>query len=364
MIERLYVHNFRCLENFPLDLIDRPSALLIGRNGAGKSTVIECFRLFQKICRGANRVKSLVSASDFTQYLTDRPMRFEIELNLGKRRFKYAISFEWPLHFHEARILDEALTVDGDLIFTRQNAHIQLAGGSSFDLNWHVVALPIINERPGERAIQDVKTYFANMILISPIPANMTGFSEEATLELQNDTSNYASCLRALLDQKPAAYNPFESYLKSVIPDFASIENVDRGEHGKQLIVKFEQQNSKTDFAPEFKALSDGEKCFFLSAYIIAYNAAGSRVFCMWDEPDNHLSLSEVGHFIVGLRKMANGQFIATTHHPETIRKFSDENTFVLTRNSHLDPTEVRPLADIGYSGDLISALIRDEIIG
>ena len=86
----------------------------------------------------------------------------------------------------------------------------------------------------------------------------------------------------------------------------------------------------------------------------------------MWDEPDNHLSLSQVGQLITGLRKMTNrsGQFIATTHHPETVRKFSDENTFVLTRQSHLDPTVVRPLSKFTYSGDLINALIRDEIIG
>ncbi len=42
MIERLYVHNFRCLENFTLDLAGRPSALVIGKNGAGKSTVLQC----------------------------------------------------------------------------------------------------------------------------------------------------------------------------------------------------------------------------------------------------------------------------------------------------------------------------------
>ena len=234
MIERLYVHNFRCFENFTLDLVDRPAALLIGRNGAGKSTVLECFRLFQKICRGFNRVKELISASDFTQQRTDRPMRFEVELNLGMKRFKYAISFEWPPNFHEARILDEALTVDGDVVFTRQNAQIQLAGGSSFLLDWHIVALPIITERPGERTIQDLKSYFANMILISPIPANMSGFSEEATAELQKDSSNYASCLRALLGKKPAVYTKFDSYLKAVIPDYASIENVERGESGTQ----------------------------------------------------------------------------------------------------------------------------------
>lgn len=366
MIERLYIHNFRCLESFTLDLAAHPSILMIGKNGAGKSTVLHCLALFQSICRGSNRVSNLISASDFTQQRTDRPMRLEVELSLAGKRFRYAVSFEWPATFREARVLDESLWVDGQAIFTRHQAQTQLSGAAAFGIDWHIFALPVINERPGERAIQDIRTFFASMILIAPIPAKMTGFSEEPSVELQDDAANYASCLRALLGQKPAAYSVFDSYVKAVIPDFSSIENVERGESGTQLIVKFEQQNPQRSFSVEFKTLSDGEKCFFLSAYIIALKTAGSPVFCMWDEPDNHLSLSEVGQFIVGLRKMTNrgGQFIATTHHPETVRKFSDDTTFVLTRKSHLDPTVVRPLADFIYGGDLINALIRDEIIG
>lgn len=293
-------------------------------------------------------------------------MRFEVESKLVGKQFKYALSFEWPPNFQEARILDESLAVDGQSIFTRHQSQIQLSGGTAFGVDWHIVALPVINERPGERAIQELKAFFASMILIAPIPAKITGFSEEPSMELDDDAANYASCMRALLVQKPAAYSVFDAYVKTVIPDFSSIENVERGESGTQLIVKFEQQDPQRSLSVEFKALSDGEKCFFLSAYINASNSVGSPVFCMWDEPDNHLSLSEVGQFITGLRKMTkrSGQFIATTHHPETVRKFSDETTFVLTRKSHLDPTVVRPLAELGYQGDLINALIRDEIIG
>lgn len=38
MIERLYIHNFRSLENFELPIQGLSSALLIGKNGTGKST--------------------------------------------------------------------------------------------------------------------------------------------------------------------------------------------------------------------------------------------------------------------------------------------------------------------------------------
>ena len=52
MLQRLYVHNFRCLENFELNLKDLPSSLLIGKNGAGKSTIAFALEIFQSIGRG------------------------------------------------------------------------------------------------------------------------------------------------------------------------------------------------------------------------------------------------------------------------------------------------------------------------
>ncbi|MCA9164629.1 MAG: hypothetical protein KDA62_16680, partial [Planctomycetales bacterium] len=79
-----------------------------------------------------------------------------------------------------------------------------------------------------------------------------------------------------------------------------------------------------------------------------------------------HLSMSEIGHLIATLRRSSRrgGQFIATSHHPETVRRFSDENTIVLTRRSHLDPTIPKLLSDICYEGDLVDAMIRDEVVG
>jgi len=233
-----------------------------------------------------------------------------------------------------------------------------------------VAALPIINERPGEGPVQQLKSYFASAILLSPVPGEMSGFAEEESFELHVNASNFTAWLNAVLIRYPARYNDIANYLQLVIPDFASFEFVPRGERGKQLRVQFEERGMNTDTKPpitlDFKKLSDGEKCFFLSALIAAVNRPDSPVFCFWDEPDSHLSLPEINHFIVALRRLTNqhGQFLATSHHPEAIRRFSDENTFVFTRNSHLEPTIVRPLSEFSYSGDLIEAILRNEVIG
>ena len=57
MLQRLYVHNFRCLENFELILKEMPSSLLIGKNGAGKSTIRVVLEILQHIGRGINRMR-------------------------------------------------------------------------------------------------------------------------------------------------------------------------------------------------------------------------------------------------------------------------------------------------------------------
>lgn len=53
---------------------------------------------------------------------------------------------------------------------------------------------------------------------------------------------------------------------------------------------------------------SSGEKIFFLGAAVLAAQQCYPSLFCFWDEPDNYLSLSEVGHFVVALRKCFQGQ--------------------------------------------------------
>ena len=97
---------------------------------------------------------------------------------------------------------------------------------------------------------------------------------------------------------------------------------------------------------------------------VIAANSTYGPLFCFWDEPDNYLSLDEVGQFILAIRKdfQSRGQFIATSHNPEAIRRFSDENTLVLYRNSHLEPTIVRPLDEMQVKGDLVGTLVRGDL--
>lgn len=368
MLQRLYVHNFRCFENFEFKIGDSHSALLIGKNGTGKSTVAKVLTVLQSIGRGTNRVGDLVSPRDFCAGRSEVPIRFEIELSLDGRKFVYSIALELPEKFKELRVLEERLEVDGKSVFNRNQATVALAKGAvpqadaQFSVDWHVVALSLIQTRPKDDPVHALKSWLAHMVILAPYPKAMSSTSTDETLYPTIDGSNIGDWLTGLLSLYPASYATIDKHLRGTMPDIKDFFNEPIGKDAKRLLVNFAAQNKKLSLS--FEDLSDGEKCFFLCAVILAANSAYGPILCFWDEPDNYLSLSEVGFFVRALRSSfeSSGQLLMTSHNEEAIRAFSDENTWVVDRKNHLEPTLIRRLDELGLQVGLIPALISGDI--
>jgi len=367
VIRRLYVHNFRCLENFELPIAGLPSALLIGKNGSGKTTVAMALEVLQKIARGKNRVSELVSPKDFARGRSEVPMRFEISVDLEHKVYEYSVAFDFPAGFKELRVFDEKFAVDGKHVYQRELAQVRLArveqdGESTFRIDRHLVALPLIQEQSESDPLFIFKQWLARMIILRPVPGLILGESAEETLQPNTQATNLGAWFAGLLAHAPSAYSKIDDYLKQVMPDLKDIKNPLVGKDSRSLDVRFSNGNGTVTLP--FEDLSDGEKCFIICATVLAANDAYGPLLCFWDEPDNYLDISEVGHFVVALRKafQSGGQFIATSHNPEAIRRFSDENTLVLSRKNHMEPTTVRRLDQSNVNGDLVSALIRGDV--
>ncbi len=371
MLKRLYVSNFRCLDNFEFKPGAQASALLIGKNGSGKSTLPRALKLFQAIGRGANRVGALVSPDEFSLGRVDVPMRFEIEALVGHSTFLYAIALELPPKLKELRVLEERLVIDGEEIFSRSQAQVKLSKSLSsqaaFKIDWHFIALPMIAGVDVAERLDAWRTWLAQMVILAPMPPLMLAESHGESKWPLPDGSNFAEWLTGLLVERPDAYSHIVTYLKPIMPDFGGFKNLPSGKDRKSLVVWFEGAHAASGgskFELNFAELSDGEKCTILCAVLIAANASYGPVFAFWDEPDNYLSLPEVSHFIHALRSAfeAQGQLIVTSHSAETIRSFSRENTFLMTRKSHLEPSLIRPLTDLPDDGDVVEAYLRGEL--
>lgn len=367
MIRRLYVHNFRCLENFELSVLGQSSVLLIGKNGSGKTTVGFALEILQRIARGTSQVDDLVRPKDLTRGRTGAPMRFEIEAELGGQIYEYIIAFEYPEGFRQLRVFEEKLLVEGKAVYTRETAQVHLARmnldkEAKFRIDWHLVALPIVQESSEKDVLFIFKRWLSRMLVLRPVPSLITGDSTDETLQPDPQVIKYGAWFSGLLGYAPSAYTKIDEYLKQVMPDIRDIKNPITGKDAKSLTLQFANGHEPVNIP--FEDLSDGEKCFMICALVLAANKAYGPVTCFWDEPDNYLALSEVGHFILALRKVFDegGQLITTSHHPEAISRFSDENTLVLFRRNHLEPTLIRPLSQLQVDGDLVNAMIRGDI--
>lgn len=295
-------------------------------------------------------------------------MRFEIEVDLDGKVYEYVIAFELPPDFKEMRVFEEKLAVNGKPIYSREMAQVHLANTSKvkdaeFRIDWHMVALPIVQERSNKDPLFIFKQWLARMLILRPIPSKIDGNSEQETLQPNPEVTDFGAWFSGLLAQTPAAYTEIDDYLKQVLPDLKDIKNPVIGKDSRSLLIQFSNELGSLNLP--FEDLSDGEKCFMICALVLAAIKSYDKVLCFWDEPDNYLALDEVGQFLLALRRAfqsGGGQFIATSHNPEAIRRFSNENTLLLHRRSHLEPTIVRPLSKIQISGDLVSALTRGDL--
>ncbi len=366
MIHRFYVNNYRCLDNFELPIEGLSSALLLGKNGAGKSTVGRALQVLQQIGRGVNRVGKLVGERDVSFGRTDVPVRFELSVKLGEWHFEYTLALELPPHFREMRVLEESLTISGDVKFSRQVAELRFPRSGSgqeatMPVDWHLVGLPLVQARSDRDPVHVFQQWLGRMVILQPDPAMISGDSGDESLFPERDLSNLGDWWSGILNHSPAAYAKIDKALRQVMPDLLDIKNPLVAKESRSLIVQFGDA-SRPQPIP-FELLSDGEKCLVAWAMVMAANEAYGPLFCFWDEIDCHLALSEIGDFTGDLRRAfeRGGQFVATSHNVEAIHRFSDNNTFVLHRRSHLEPTQVRPLSSFEYT-DLAGALARGEL--
>lgn len=362
MIEQIYVNNFRCFKNFTFDMKELSSVLVLGKNGAGKSTLFRVLEVFKQIGDGESLAKSLVIKEDFNLSDVKQPIRLEIQVSIDGIKFHYKIVFEYPENFKSPKVKSEILLADGTAVITREDAQVSYLSSSNkpleFLVDWHIIALPIIQTKTEKDLVSVFKSWLSKMILLSPIPNYMVGESLGGVPKPNIYATDIGAWATDLFTQYPIVYNCISNYLKRLMPDFYQISNKKTSESSNKLVISFKKERDTLSL--DFDKLSHGEKIFVLSAFIIAANEIGACSFCMWDEPDNYISLVEVEYFIADLRQSFQqyGQWIATTHNPETIRAFSSESTFLLSRSSHLEPARVMVLSDkLDNQDDVVEAI-------
>jgi len=366
MLQKLYVHNFKCLQEFELNLQDLHTAFLLGKNGSGKTTIFDSIEIFQKIGQGITSLEELFDESSFYFNNTSLPIELKLNVEIDKRNYIYELSIEFPKSFMLPRVKYEKLVCDDKIILSREGGKTQVKQVSNFSLDWHHIGLPLISVNSEEDSLEIFRKWLKNIIIISPFPRHFQDLSKKESFVLAREGENLIDWIRHLLSSNPSLYSVMYSFLQKRMPDLKVFKFENLGRDDRRLIFEF--QNEKNSKILDFSQLSDGEKIVCLGATILARQQNNSNILCLWDEPDNFISLTEVKYFTMEFRRAfenssTSPQLIICSHNERVINSFSNHNIFVLKKSSHLLPTKIMLLQDIEYDSDtLIDAYEHDEL--
>ncbi|HLL53788.1 MAG TPA: AAA family ATPase [Myxococcaceae bacterium] len=335
MLTRLYVDNYKCLVKFDLRL--GKQHLLMGKNGAGKTTVFEVLAALRRIAHG-EEIADVLSYSTLTRW-GGIVQRFELEAVIKGKTYVYDLQVELP-----GRVLAERLLVDGVADFSRNQDEVRLGHGSggaiNIDSGRAALAKPTSGYTGTGRLVFTDWLFGMNIIRIDP--RRMKGESEKEEFWLESDLSNFASWFRHIAQEHLGSITELNLALHEVLDGFDSINLRTEGGKGVRVIEsRWRLNEGGAIVSYSFDELSEGQRAL-IGLYSLLYFAPTSGTTLCLDEPDNFVALREIQPFLLALRERENIQSLIISHHPEVINLLAPESGLMFERVAG-GPARVEP---------------------
>lgn len=345
MLTRLSVSNFRCLDNFSLEL---PSeALLLGYNGAGKSTVLEVLRRLQDFILGKRLIAKVATPSDLTAWTTLDTVDFRLGVRLGEQEFAYTLVANIGRKSQSASdgsqpaVLEESLAVDGKLIVSQKDGEVSLYG-SKIGMPWGSgQSLMAVFNESGDSPFARFKDSITNWVIVRPNAPFMEGDSAETVAVPSKYATNLVAWYQYLArDQR---WNlELKQLLTEVWDDFDYLRLQSINKQSNSLVLYF-KNDRKEEVSLGFDQMSDGERMLLFLYMTVAHLRVTDGASVFIDEPDNYIALSEVQpwllHALESLER--NDQLVLASHHPQIVEMMGEDRSLYLGRPSHTAGTRV-----------------------
>ena len=325
MFKRLYIDNYRCLVNFDLPL--KEITLLLGRNGTGKTSLLDIIFAIRELLSGRARITDpfVFPSRTLTAWQSNRFQVFEVEVAISDDCLSYRIEIEHDIKQDRARISKEALSSrDGQPLFRFQNGDVQLfrddhSEGPIYSADWTESALARVASRDTNTRLTAFLEFMRNVIVCGLYPANFEHESARHDLMLTRDARNFASWYQHLQLEQPGRVETFRNALKHVIDGFDGIRLPKVGMNTRAFVMDFREAGK--EFSLGLDEISDGQRA--LSAlYAIVHLSAGLGYTLFLDLPENHLALAEIQPWLIDLSEACGTeipQAVICSHHPELI---------------------------------------------
>lgn len=340
MLERLEVDNYRCLVGFELDLDEL--TLLLGVNGAGKSSVLDVVLATRQLLSGGCRVTdaTVFPSSTLTRWGKGNWQSVEMRVRLGGEAFNYRLEVEHEVATKRARIMRERLTVENRALFEFIDGTVRLyrddhTPGPEFSSDWSESALARVVPLPENSRLTRFLQFVRSIIVcrLHP-PAFRTEVDDEAAV-LSVDGANFGAWYRSVLQEQPHLAADFNRALGEVIDGLHALRLVKVGIETRALAVTFKDGDRSFDLY--FGELSDGQRALIALYGLLQLAHEPARTAVFLDEPDNYVALAEIQPWAAALASTCGeglGQAVLCSHHPELIDYFGGESGRLMQRDA------------------------------
>lgn len=364
MLTRLYIDNYRTFEGFTW----RPGrvALLIGRNGSGKSSLFDLFYALRNFLNDDGSV-GCFPPSTCARWSPRRVNQvFELEVELDGVTFIYRLELLHDPSREESRVTEEHLhTATGKTLFHFLAGVVQLhdeAGTkiAEFKASPKHSNLAAVVPDASNHGLTAFRSWITDALVVRPIPAKMSSRAPIESPRLTKDLDNFADWYRYNQLNRPDAIAAANAAFAEIVPGFRNmVMRVDEQRVG-WLRANF---GDAAPYSLSFSELSEGQRVLF-AFYVLLHTNGRLGGLLALDEPDNFVALEEIQPLLFQLldHALVDGgpQLFIASHHPEYLDQLAPTHGWVLDRPTGHATTIGRFTADVALSAS--SLVARGEL--
>jgi putative ATP-dependent endonuclease of the OLD family len=347
MITRLVVHNFLQFEKLDMEF-DGELNILVGDNDTGKSTVVSALEMVLTGRISGRPLESELSPHWFTQSVCER---FFAAVRLNADEPSPAIVIE--AYFRDETALAAQKGKNNSLGFDGPGIRLEIRLDSAYEAEYaaYIAEPEKLRSIPIEFYRIDRRN-FAGENVVGSRPAVTVAVIDASTLRLQSGTDYYlrSSISRHLTPENRAKLSlAFRTHREDLVLDPAFVAanasiQVERTTLSKKSLALSTDASAKssweTGLVPHldgipFDLVGQGEKSAFKILLALEKDGQDRHVVIV-EEPENHLSHSNLNTLIARIRERSAGQqLILTTHSSFVLNKLGIDKLRLMAGSSY-----------------------------
>lgn len=340
MLKRLFVDNYKSLVNFEL----KPGslALLLGRNGSGKTAVAEILSAVRCLVAEQAAVTKAFSSATLTRWNKLRRQTIEMEVEGFHGRFRYELWLDHDQEHGRIWIHAEQLSFDNRKLYRSEEGRARLyrdnyTEGPPLFVGTARSGLAILEPTDENKKLQWFANWLRRLMVVSPDVRRVTSFSESEAPWPNEDVSNFASWYRHLTQEAPSVTSKISDSLTESLDGFKEFQlpRITESTRKLRVVLRVGGRDGST-FPFDFDELSEGQRQIAV-LYTLLHSAASQPepLTLFVDEPDNYVALSEIQPWLsaaLDLTRENRCQCVLISHHPEAINYLAPESGIVFSR--------------------------------